>query len=100
MENAPFEVGNLLAWIQFAKVSEVVQAHKVTCSLTHGFNVQPAFSPPLAMSWVSWKPLRAGHRCKGGLGEEVPVAALSTEEAGAEIDGRVGTPGKDSNVFG
>ena len=45
VEDAPFEIVDLLARIYFAEVSEVVKTDEFAGCFPHGVNVEPAFSP-------------------------------------------------------
>ena len=45
VEDAPFEVVNLLARVYLAEVSEVVETDELAGCFPHGVDVEPAFSP-------------------------------------------------------
>ena len=102
VEDAAFEVLDLLARVYFAEVSKVMEADEFMGCLAHGVDVEPAFSSSFCLCCElfghSKEADRAGCWCEGGLGEEVFVTAFFTRKAGREVEGWGRAPCQYPNV--
>lgn len=109
VKDTSLEICELLACVDFAKITEVVKAHQVPAAFSHGFDVKPTF-PVLDVGPATGdasavcsgriKPNRARYGSERGVREKVLVASLLAREACGEIRRRIRTPCKYTYIGG